>query len=43
MSRNRHVDLHGENVTLAEACERTGVNYDAAKWRLNNGHDWEGL
>lgn len=43
MSRNRHVEHRGDTVTLAEACERTGVNYGAARWRLNNGHAWGGL
>jgi hypothetical protein len=43
MRRNRLVDLGGEKITLAEACERTGVNYGSAKWRLNNGYDWREL
>jgi hypothetical protein len=43
MRRNRMVDLDGGRVSLAEACERTGTNYGAAKWRLENGYDWRGL
>lgn len=40
---NRLVDLDGRKVTLAEACEKTGINYGSAKWRLNNGYDWRGI
>lgn len=41
--RNIFVDLDGENVSLVEACERSGVNYDAAKWRHHAGRDWRGI
>lgn len=42
MSRNRIVDFEGRRVTLAEACELSGVNYDAAKDRDRKGRDWRG-
>jgi hypothetical protein len=41
--RNRLVEYNGKEVPLSEACEAAGVNYDAAKWRLNNGHHWQGI
>ncbi len=43
MSRNVFVEYEGSRVTLAEACEVSGVNYGSAKWRLKNGRDWSGL
>lgn len=43
LRKNIIVELDGREVTLAEACERTGVNYDAAKWRHHAGHDWRGI
>lgn len=39
-SRNVYVQFEGRSVTLAEACELSGVNYGSAKWRLSTGRDW---
>lgn len=41
--RNLMVDLDGCQVSLAAACEATGINYDAAKYRLKAGHHWRGV
>lgn len=41
--KNLIVDLDGRKVSLAEACEATGINYGAAKYRLKAGYDWRGL
>lgn len=41
MSRNLLVDCDGQQTPLAEACERKGVNYDAAKWRVKNGYRFD--
>lgn len=41
--RNLLVEMDGENVPLVEACERTGINYGAAKWRVHAGYDWRGV
>jgi hypothetical protein len=35
--RNRFVVMDGERMTLAEAVERRGLNYDTVKWRLYHG------
>jgi len=34
---NRLVTLGEERIPLSEACERTGIPYGTAKWRLRNG------
>jgi len=39
-TRHRLVEIDGKTMCLAEACERTGVNYRSALWRLNNGLNW---
>lgn len=41
-SRTRWVELEGQKVSLAEACERTGVPYATASERLLSGRDWRG-
>lgn len=41
--RNIIVDLSGRKVSLAQACEETGINYDAAKYRFHAGYDWRGI
>lgn len=41
--KNLLVDLDGQQVSLAEACELTGINYDAAKYRLKVGYHWRGI
>lgn len=41
--KNIIVDMDGRPVSLAEACETTGVNYGAAKWRVHAGYDWRGI
>lgn len=41
MSRNLMVECDGMAMTLAEACELKGINYDAAKWRVKNGYRFD--
>lgn len=36
MRRNRIVTFNGEKMTMAEAAERSGMDYGALKWRLDN-------
>ena len=43
LRKNLVVDLDGRSVTLAEACEVTGINYGAAKYRLKAGYHWRGI
>jgi len=38
---NRLVTFRGSRMTLAEACELTGVKYETAKKRLKSGWDTE--
>jgi hypothetical protein len=41
--KNLIVELDGESMSLSEACEKSGINYGAAKWRYHAGHDWRGI
>lgn len=41
-SRTLWVDLNGEKISLAEACERTGIPYATAHDRLAASRDWRG-
>jgi hypothetical protein len=43
LRKNVMVDLDGEQVTLAEACERSGVKYETARYRLKMGRHWRGV
>ncbi len=37
---NRIVEFNGEFITLSEACEKAGVNYRSALYRMNVGKNW---
>lgn len=36
MRKTRFVLIYGERMALAEAAERTGISYDALKYRFNH-------